>query len=72
MRSALATTGREIVRRAPDSVGDSDGSDVVYCRSHRQRHEIRWFDRVPGWLWFVAATDAAWTLGEMVMLVTGR
>lgn len=47
-----------------------DEEDVIFCRSHRQLHEIRWCDCVPLWVWAVAATDAVWIACEIVGVLT--
>lgn len=48
-----------------------DDDDVIFCRSHRQLHEIRWFDRVPLWIWIVAATDVVWIIAGIAGEIAG-
>lgn len=48
----------------------SDDEDVIFCRSHRQIHEVRWYDCVPLWVWAVAATDVVWIACEIVEVLT--
>lgn len=48
-----------------------DEEGVIFCRSHRQYHEVRWWDCVPRWVWAVAATDAAWIIAGIAGEIAG-
>lgn len=48
-----------------------DDDDVIFCRSHRQYHEIRWWDCVPWWVWGVAAADAVWIIAGIAGEIAG-
>lgn len=50
---------------------ERDDDDVIFCRSHRQLHEIRWWDCIPLWVWIVAATDAAWIIAGIAGEIAG-
>ena len=66
--AAIKRRGRVAAALPPAWRGDDE--DVVFCRSHRQIHEIRWCDRVPIWIWIVAATDVVWIACEIVEVLT--
>lgn len=66
--AAIKRRGRVAASLPPAGRGDDD---VIFCRSHRQLHEIRWCDRVPLWCWIVAATDAAWIIAGIAGEIAG-